>query len=409
METTARLSELMQHLQRVISLNFSAPVWITAEVAQHKLSRGHTYLQLVEKATDSDTILAQTAAVLWSGKRQSLEQRLGSPLDTALQEGHTLRICVRPDHHPVYGFKLLVEDMDLSYSLGQLALRRQKIIDTLRREHLLDKNRGSYMPPVIQRIAVVSSPQAAGWKDFEQHLLSNPMGYAFRWQFFEASMQGQAVEEEVDRALARIAGLANYFDIAVLLRGGGSKMDLAWFDNERLGRRIAAMPVPVLTGIGHDIDETICDLVAYATLKTPTAVANWIIDHNFRFENKLGDCAHAIRTRIQQRCSVERARLQQNTDTHRHIMLRRLDREHLRVHQVGHQLHLFIRQQLRDALNHLDHMATRHRHLDPQRTLLRGYSITLYNGKPLLRAEDVPTQTRIETLLADGHITSTTD
>lgn len=406
MSEALRLSQLADMIRRVLSLNFPKPIWVEAELAQSRESRGHLYLQLIDKSAESNETSAQMDAVLWQTKRKELERQHGTELGPLLQEGNQVQLQVRLEHHAIYGFKLIVEQIDLRFSLGQMALRRRQIIDSLIRDGLFDRNRAIPFPSVVQRVAAISSPQAAGWLDFRNQLINNPWGYGFSVTLFPAAMQGTALEEEVCERLRAVSDRAGSFDVCAIIRGGGSKTDLAWFDNRRIAEEIAAMPLPVLTGIGHDIDETVSDLVAWKALKTPTALAAWLIEHNLQFESSLLDTARQIREECGRRTQ------QANRDLYRTASDLRIagkqvtesaqwQLERKKTH-LASIIQLF-RERQESALERRE-MAVNQ--LDPKAVLQRGYSITLREGMPVLNAGQVPDGAELETILLEGKIRS---
>ncbi len=280
------LFELNEYLRRVIALNFNEAIWIKAEIFQIKPSRGNYYLELVEKAEGSNDIIAQMSAVIWVKSALFIKRKLGELQDAILSDGTQISVKVRLDFNERYGLKLIIEDIDPSYTMGQLELIRQKIIQRLKAENLIHLNGLQEIPAVVQRVAVISSKTAAGYQDFMAQLRNNPYGYQYRVDLFQAAMQGKNTEKEVLSALHDITDHEHQYDLICIIRGGGSKMDLAAFDNYNIAHAISQSPLPVLCGIGHDIDQTIADIVAHIELKTPTAVADFLIEHNLFFESE---------------------------------------------------------------------------------------------------------------------------
>ena len=277
------LYDLNEYIRRVIALNFPESLWITCEISSIKNSRGNYYIDLVQQ-NENEEVIAQGSAVLWYRNFIFLKSKLGELLDPLLKDGLQIKIKVNIDFNERYGLKLVVEDIDPTYTLGQMELARKKILERLRNEGVLELNKEKRLPAVIQNIAVISSETAAGYIDFKEHLSNNAFGYSYRIHLYQAAMQGQNTEKEILNALREIE--TEKFDVVVIIRGGGSKLDLAAFDNFNIGMEIAKFPIPVLTGIGHEIDNTIADIVAYDSLKTPTAVANFIIDRSQLFESE---------------------------------------------------------------------------------------------------------------------------
>ena len=284
MPSSYSLYELNEYIRRVIALNFAEPIWVNAEISQIKEVRGNVYMDLVYHDDQTNEIKAQISAGIWFKSYLFLKNKLGALLPSLLSEGTHVLLKVQVEFTERYGMKLIVEDIDPSFTIGQMEMNRQKILQKLFDEGLTHQNKLTKLPVVIQRIAVISSDNAAGYIDFINHLSQNPYGYQFKTTLFRASLQGQNTEREVCQALNDISEDASKYDCTVIIRGGGSKLDLAWFDNFNIGARIAKSPIPVMTGIGHDINATVADTVAHTTLKTPTAAADFIISHNICFE-----------------------------------------------------------------------------------------------------------------------------
>ncbi|MCZ2336866.1 MAG: exodeoxyribonuclease VII large subunit [Chitinophagales bacterium] len=279
------LYELNEYIKRVIALNFPELIWVNCEIASVKEVKGNVYLDLVYHDDKSDEVTAQMQASIWYKTHLFLKNKLGALLPSLLSGGTHVLIKVFVAFNERYGMKLVIEDIDPSFTIGQMEMNRQKILHQLQNEGLIFVNRQRPIPSVIQRIAVISAHNAAGYIDFVQQLTNNIYGYRYDITLFSASMQGQYTERDVCKALDTIAEQAEKFDVAVIIRGGGSKLDLAWFDNFNIGAKIAKSPLPVITGIGHEIDNTVADVVAGISLKTPTAVADHLINHNAEFES----------------------------------------------------------------------------------------------------------------------------
>jgi exodeoxyribonuclease VII large subunit len=304
------LLEVNQFLRRVIVANLPEPLWVTCEIMQISTTRGHYYIDLVEKDAVTQQVVAQAQAVLWSGAYYRLKQKIGANLKDLLQVGVQALIRVRVDFSERYGLKLVVEDLDPAYTLGQMLLQRQQTILTLQKDGLLALNKTRPLPLLPQRLAIISSATAAGLQDFLQELTQNKYGYPFQYQLFTAAMQGQFTEKEVVHALERIAEQRTAFDAVAILRGGGSKLDLSAFDSLKMCKAIANFPLPVLTGIGHDIDEAVADLVAHTTLKTPTAVATFLVERCLTAEMSLRELSDAIRQGAQRHLTQQQQRLE---------------------------------------------------------------------------------------------------
>ncbi|HMP28419.1 MAG TPA: exodeoxyribonuclease VII large subunit [Saprospiraceae bacterium] len=281
---THSLFELNEYVKRVIALNFPEPLWINCEIAQIKEVRGNVYIDLVEQ-DELDNIIAQASAVIWYKSYLFIKNKLGQLANALLDTGSHIKVKVNVEFNERYGYKLVIEDIDPTYTLGRLEMHRQKILERLKMEDLLELNKSLKIPTVIQKIAVISSELAAGYKDFMAQILENQYGYQFEIDLYAASMQGQNTEREVCMAIDAVMQSNKSYDVLLIMRGGGSKLDLSFFDNYNIGSKIAKCTLPILTGIGHEIDQSIADIVAHSALKTPTACADYIIERMVNFES----------------------------------------------------------------------------------------------------------------------------
>ncbi|MBP7272886.1 MAG: exodeoxyribonuclease VII large subunit [Saprospiraceae bacterium] len=400
------LFELNEYLRRVVALNFTQALWVTAEISQLNSSKGHYYLDLLQKDNSTDLIVAQAQAVIWAGQMVTIRRKLGDDLAAILQEGMQVLIQITVDFHERYGLKLVIQDIDLSYSIGQMYLQRKRIIEALLHEGLIEKNARLSLPTVLQRIAIISSERAAGYQDFIKQLTQNPYRYRFSYRLFQATMQGNTLEGEVVAQLENIARQAEQFDVVVIIRGGGAKLDLASFDSLPLGRAIANMNLPVITGIGHDIDETIADLVAHQSLKTPTAVAEFIVQRNVQYEATMEGFYAAIQQYIEQHIRQEHFDLQQAEQ-----LIPLYVQQLLKDHQVELQHKELSAQQalgktLKSEEQQLRFLEQSVAFLSLENTLQRGFSITLCNGKVITDSQQVAHGNRLTTLLRESEITS---
>jgi len=290
----------LTELQLVIkdSLYMSLPdmYWVMAEISELKEnSAGHCYLELIEKQPDDKNVRARVKAIIWSSRYRFLKSFFENTTGESIREGLKVLVKVRIEYHELYGLSLLISDIDPVFTIGELALRRQQIIKKLEEEGILNMNKEVPFPILPQRIAVISSEKAAGYTDFMNHLSGNSFGYVFYTALFESAMQGTETENGIITALDRIAENIELFDAVVIIRGGGSQTDLSWFDNYNIAYYITQFPLPVITGIGHDKDMSVTDLVASFALKTPTAVADYLIDCAADTENHILDMFSSIK------------------------------------------------------------------------------------------------------------------
>ncbi|MBK7408766.1 MAG: exodeoxyribonuclease VII large subunit [Saprospirales bacterium] len=329
------LYELNEYIRRVVSLNFPDPVWVQCEIFQLSNSRGHYYIQLVQKDGAEDQILARADAVLWQRQYQLLRRDLGPLLDEVLREGLEVLVQVRVTYDERYGLQYHIVQVDPAFSLGKLEIQRQETIRQLKAEGLLEKNAAIPLPPVMQRIAICSSPQAAGLKDFLDQLHQNPYGYRFTTHLFTTAMQGQQVEPEMLARIREIEHQQSRFDCLVVIRGGGSRLDLAAFDQLPLCRGVANCHLPVFSGIGHETDETVLDLVAHTSLKTPTAVAEHLLNHNAAFETRIVQTGNRVGQLVQSTLHVHDQRLAMLGQQLRNYVQLNLQRESQRLEHLG--------------------------------------------------------------------------
>lgn len=401
---TYSLYELNEFLRRVVALNFSESVWAVAEIGQISLSRGHYYIRLLEK--EDDDIVAELSAVLWSSDFKRLKRSLGNNFETVFVEGLEVRLKGRLDFHERYGLKLIIEEIDPTYTIGKLEIQRRALITELQNEDLLRLNASLKTPSVWQRIAVISSETAAGWADFQNHILENVYAYRFDIQLFPSAMQGQFVEREMLQQLERIQLDKDRFDCVAIMRGGGAKLDLAAFDNPSVCRAVARFPLPVLTGIGHEVDYTVLDMVAHTALKTPTAVADFLIERHAQFESGLIEMGHFLKNYVQNRLYTEGGDLSKienfmtfQTAYFLKTQVQKLEHWATDLPKLAAQILKFENIRLGNTSDVISLMSV-------ESTLKRGFSITRKNGKVITHLNEVQEGDEIETQITDGTLIS---
>ena len=406
MVDTFSLFELNEHIRRVIALNFEEPIWVKCEISQVGSSRGHYYLDFIQKEPESEDIRAQNRGALWARNYYSLKKKYGEILEQVLQDGVEVRIKVKVDYHERYGLKLIVEDIDPEFTLGNLELKRREILEELHKRDLIEQNSRLDTPLVLQRIAVLSAEHAAGYQDFKQHLLTNPQQYSFDVELYDVALQGTRVEDEVVEALQEIGRVQSRYDCVVIIRGGGSRIDLGSFDSLAIGEAIAQCPLPVLTGIGHEIDTTVPDVVAHTSLKTPTAVAGFLVEHNEQFEAEIEERFNQITYLIDNYVTQARSNLEGATAALSYLPKSYLASQHKWLDMFIPQFRLLQSGQIRRNKEFLGHAEAIMKSLDPVNTLARGYSITRLNGVLVRETQDVAPGDVLESELADGKIIS---
>ncbi len=282
------LYQLNQQIKQQLSETFGQPQWVIAEISEINTNRsGHCYLELIEKSTDNDQIIAKARATIWSFTYRMLKPYFETTTGQVLTRGLKVLVKATVEFHEVFGLSLNISDIDPSYTMGDMARRRREIILRLEEEGIARMNKEIELARVPQKIAIISSPSAAGYEDFIKQLEHNPRGYKVYHHLFPAVMQGKDAEQSIIHALERVFEHDDFFDAVAIIRGGGSTADLLCFDGYELAANVAQFPIPVLAGIGHERDESVVDLVSHTRLKTPTAVAEFIINTIDGFYNNL--------------------------------------------------------------------------------------------------------------------------
>jgi len=395
------LLDLNEHLRRVVALNFQTPLWITAEVAQANHSRGHWYIDLIQKGAEG-SVIAQQAAVLWAADARSIQKTLGVSPDALMREGLALKLRVQPDFHERYGLKLIITEIDPAHTVGQLELRRRQTLQTLYETNLLKQNRSLRLPLVVQRIAVVSSEDAAGYQDFQKQLTQNAFGYQFHTRFFRAAVQGKNAEPELLAAFRAVAAQYRSFDCIVVLRGGGAKLDLAVFDEPELCTAAAMLPLPLITGIGHETDESILDIIAHTAQKTPTAVADFLIQHNLFFENILLQSTEHIRRISETQLKIKTLEINQAEAALQWGIRENIRTASRSLLQAEQEIPQMLARILRYQHLLLEEAAAKCTVADPAFALRRGYSITRHKGKAIRSVSEIQSGEQITIQVADG-------
>ena len=313
---------------------------------------------------------------------------------------------VRATFHEAYGFAYNVTDIDPTFTLGDMARRRQEIINRLKEEGVFELQKELQIPLFAQRIAVISSETAAGYGDFCNQLANNEYGFAFTTRLFPAVMQGERVEASVIAALDRIFEVEDQFDVVVIIRGGGATSDMSGFDTLALAENVANFPLPVITGIGHDRDESVLDLIANTRVKTPTAAAAFLIDHLAVVYTRIVNAQEAVADSVRHKMEVEKLRLGRLEDKIPVAFSVVRARQEARLEQLRLQLMAGMRGKLAAERHRGALLAQRVAAADPEKLLGRGYSITLYKGRVLHDARAVRPGEEIETKLQKGSVKS---
>lgn len=453
MGTTEKLSllELNQRIKAYLQGSFPDYYWITAEISEIKeSSTGHCYLELVQKDELASQIVAKNRATIWSDTYRMLKPYFQTATQRQLSAGLKVMVMVDLAFHEVYGLSLRIVDIEPSYTIGEIELKRRETILRLENEGVINMNKELQQPLLPKRVAVISSENAAGYQDFVNHIDTNAYGYNIELTLFPASMQGALAESSIVDALNQVYEQQQHFDVVAIIRGGGSQSDLACFDEYWLAANIAQFPLPVITGIGHEKDTSVADLVAHQRLKTPTAAAEFLISKFYdaealaislreRFTERVEEIIALNSQRLQEIKMVlpshvyeityratlqhekikskaanltslivqrEKYGLQKRGKSLSQLIINQLEKQNVRT--KGYQLAI-KKESLKSINTAIRKIEAYERNLDalnPENVLKRGYSITYIDGVLLKSGDQVKTGDEIETILSEGNIKS---
>ncbi len=423
------LEQLCSQIRAVVA-DAALAAWVAAEVAQVGQSHGHLYISLVQKSERSDAPIASLRCTIWANSASRVLAPFRAATGGDLQAGMKILAFVSVGFHPVYGLSGQISAIDPSYTLGDLEARRRAIWEQLVAEGVADMNKGLGMPLVVKDIAVVSAPGAAGYGDFCNQLVNNTLGVAFRTRLFSARMQGPGAEAEIVSALDAVAHASDAFDVVVIIRGGGSRLDLACFDSYAIANNIAQFPLPVITGIGHERDRSIADMVAHTSVKTPTAVAEYIIARAADFLSRLEEMraralaaahdanaaarasAEMLTTRLLGSSALRLAEARNRVSTLAYKAMgaagRRIGEQGQRTEMLRHRLVAAAASRLDAQRHELDALRKQVETIDPRSVMRRGFSVTTdIRGRRLTSVADIAPGATIVTHFADGSAQST--
>jgi len=428
------LLELNSLVRQVIEETLSQEYWVEAELSECRESRGHCYMELIEKDETSATPIARASAKCWRTQWAMLQPYFERTTGQTLHAGLKVRLKVYAQFHEAFGFSWIVTDIDPTFTLGDMARKRQEIIRKLKEEGIFDLQKELTLPLFCQRIAVISSETAAGYGDFVNQLIHNDSGLKFSIQLFPAIMQGEQVEQSIIDALNMIyeANEPNksheFFDCVVIIRGGGATADMSGFDTLALAENVANFPLPIITGIGHDRDESILDMVSFLRVKTPTAAAAFLVSHLEEVLNTIDDAqdriAHyaqnkitilnsqlsTLNTQLRSIFSVVKTRQEARLDALysrlAHHAQQKLSTLNTQLSTIESRLPLLLDSSLKTKKHQLELLEEKVKTLDPSLLLRRGYSITLKDGKAVRDAATLHPGDEIKTRFANGSVHS---
>jgi len=428
MTKTLSLFELNSLVADVINTTMSRSYWVEAELSEVRENRGHCYMELIEKNENSNVPIARASAKCWSNIWSAIKPYFIRITGQQIRAGIKVMLQVHAQFHPQYGFSWIVDDINPEYTMGDMMRKRQEIICQLKEEGVYDLQKELNLPLFAQRIAVISSATAAGYGDFCNQLENNELGLYFHVELFPAIMQGDNVESSIIASLNHINNREEEFDCVVIIRGGGATADLSGFDTLGLAENVANFPLPIITGIGHERDESILDMVSYQRVKTPTAAAAYLINHLTSTLIRVENAQSTIIDYVNKALEIENMRIKHigaqipvlfsivrtKQEARLESLFQRLFTASKELMKQSDFLLLSLQQRVQPAVrgrlssehHRLDVLEHRARLLDPTLLLKRGYSITLHDGKAIHNANDLKIGDTITTLLEIGQIES---
>ena len=405
-ETRLTLVELNGLVRDAIENALPEEYWVEAELSECREHGGHCYMELIEKDERSATPVARASAKCWRQTWVMVKPYFERTTGQQLRAGMKVLLRVYAQFHEAYGFSWIVSDIDPTYPLGDMARKRQEIIRQLKEEGVFDLQRELYIPTFAKRIAVISAEHAAGYGDFCRQLEDNDYGFKFDVTLFPAIMQGEQVEASVVDALNEIYQRISDFDVVCILRGGGAAADLSGFDTLALAENVAQFPLPIITGIGHERDESILDMISNTRVKTPTAAAALLTDNLLRVLERLDDAGQRLSYAVNQRINSQKARMATLTTLIPTLALRMVSDQRHRIETTKSRLPIAIERRLTNQKHLLESLSLKLQGFDPQLLLSRGYSITLKDGRAVRDPQQLKPGDEIETRVEKGTIRS---
>ena len=404
---TLTLLELNGRVRSTLQHEMPDSCWVQAEISGlNPTGQGHCYMELVEKDPSGRTFLAKAKANVWRTVWLRLKPYFEAQTGESLKVGMKVLLLVSVTFHEVYGYSLTVQDIDPTYTIGDMARRRREILERLEREGVIGLNRELEIPLLPHRIAVISSATAAGYGDFRNQLSGNVYGYRFYVKLFPALMQGEEVERSVIAAMNAVAARRDDFDVLVIIRGGGAVSELSCFDSYDIAVNIANFPLPVITGIGHERDDTVADTVAHTKVKTPTAAAGFLIDRMFETASVLENMTRRLGDAVSGRMETERLRIERIAQKLPSIYAVVKVRHEQMIENLWNRAVSGVRNMLTAHLHRLELMEKGIGAADPVLILKRGYTLTRCNGHVVKAASDLRKGDRITSVFPDGTVES---
>lgn len=400
------LLELNGMVRATLECGMPDEYWVEAELAEARETRGHCYMELVQKDGQTNTPVAKASAKCWKQTWVVLAPYFERTTGQPLHAGMKVLLRVYPNFHEAYGFSWIVTDIDPTFTVGDMARRHMEIIAALKEQGIFDMNRQLQLPMFAQRIAVISSETAAGYGDFCNQLTDNSYGFKFSVTLFPAIMQGERVEQSVIAALEHIYDNVDDYDCVVIIRGGGATSDMSGFDTLALAENVAQFPLPIITGIGHDRDESVLDMVSCIRVKTPTAAAAYLINHLGEVNELITNLNERIIRCATMRMEMQKMRLANLSERIPRVFSLVKVKQEARLDALNARITSAIQHVLDRQKHRLEMLGQRAASLDPKILLKRGYSITLKDGKVVHDKEVLTPGDEIETIFEKGTIKS---
>ena len=404
---TLSLYELNRLIRITLREGMPDTYWVQAELSEvREAYNGHCYIELVQKAERGNTLLAKARGTIWANIYKMLKPYFEKETGQAFTAGIKVLLQVSVEFHEQYGMSLTVHDIDPTYTLGDMARRRREILMQLEDEGVLTLNKELPMPVLPQRVAVISAASAAGYGDFCDQLVGNPYGFVFYPKLFPAVMQGDRVEETVIAALDRIAAERDEWDVVVIIRGGGATSDLSGFDTYALAANSAQFPLPIITGIGHERDDTVLDMVSHTRVKTPTAAAEYLIAALTDTAAKLDDLVESLTAGVTERMHREEKRIEQLAQRIPALFSVLYTKQMYRIEQIEQRIQTTLQQTLIKHTHRLELIEKILEGASPKQILQRGYTITRCEGRVVRDVALLPESAVLTTEFADGEVKS---
>ena len=401
------LYELNGLIKRSIRSCMPDTYWVQAELSDVRSNySGHCYLEFVQKDVAGNNLIAKARGTIWSNIYKMLKPYFEQETGQTFASGIKVLVQVAVEFHELYGYSLTVLDIDPTYTVGDMARKRREILRQLEEEGVIDLNKELEMPMLPQRIAVISSATAAGYGDFCNQLQNNPRGYDFHTELFPAIMQGERVEETILAALDAINGRVDDFDAVVIIRGGGATSDLSGFDTYLLAASCAQFPLPIITGIGHERDDTVIDSVAHTRVKTPTAAAEFLIAKLDKCADVLDEMSSRLMQGVRNRLLWEHRRMESLTQRIPTSAYKRISEAKYALLSARRDIQLASQSFLSMKKHRLELLQQKLNDALPEKQLARGYSITLKDGKVVKDASTLKEGEKLITVLHQGRIES---